>query len=132
VRREAKSILAGVSPHDTILLCDFGAIRGEDAGLGRVQLLAQAVRDPSEHVVVGMTPRSVVLVPVSVQRGLFRDRLRPLGVEILARSEVIMEVGPVDTRGSRRFVPVRFVRRDGSACLVELYGTPEAWALLPR
>ena len=133
VWRRLETVLAAVVPRgEALVLCDYGAVRGETAGLGAAELFERA-RHPRDHVVIGLTERSVVVVPVL-------GALRPLrrcsdrAVEILARDGVIIEVaaGAADQLGGVRAVPVRFVRRDGSACLLELHGDPAHWFSLSR
>jgi hypothetical protein len=130
MRRQLEAVLAALIPRGELLVfCDYGAIRGEDAGLGRIRLLEHATRDPRDQVAVGITTRTVLLVPVQ-RCGLLRTRLQRVGrVELLPRTEVIVERGAVDELGR---IPIRFVRRDGSACLVELVDDPAGWAALPR
>lgn len=135
MRRKLEAVLAAVIPHGELLVaCDYGAIRGENAGLGSSQLYAHVTRKPRDHVAIGITSRSVVFVPIRLV-GVFRTKLDPRRdepLEILPRTDVIVELGTVDELGGRRAVPVRFVRRDGSARLVELYDDSDQWSSLSR
>lgn len=135
--RDIDAVLTAVVPAaEPLVVADWGAIRGETIGLGRVQLSAQLLGVPSEFLVVGITTRTVILVPVSLRRTVaarvWHRRLQPRleAAELLPRVEVIVERAAPEWRGGVVAVAVRFVRRDGSACLVELYDDPVGWAAL--
>lgn len=126
---EPATVLVAVLPRGEALeLADWGMIRGDDAGLGRVGLFARTTRSVRDHLLVGITARLVILLRVDVTGVVCRRFVPRAEPELLRRDEVIVERGATDGRS----VPVRFVRRDGSACLVELYGAPAAWASLFR
>ena len=135
--REIDAVLAALIPAgEPLVVSDYGVLRGCDAGLGRTQLYARARARSRELIVVGVTVNRLVLVPVYPVRGLRArlccQRLMPhlAASEQLARSEVIVERGKLERRGDGLVLPVRFVRRDGTASLIEMHGDPVAWQRL--
>jgi len=132
--REIDAVLAAVVPaREPLVVADWGAMLGESAGLGRSGVVAAGRGTRECFVVVGVTTRTIAIVPVIPRRGLCamiaRARLVPRleCAELLPRRDVIVEHGRVERRTDRIALPVRFVRRDGSARLVELYDDPLGW-----
>jgi len=113
---------------------DWGADRGEHAGLGRgVIAHARAAATLHDWLVAAVTDDAIVLVPVK-RVGLLRRFARRRGprVEVLRRGHVIVEIGDTERAFGARITPVRFVRRDGSARLVEFRAVPSPWRALGR
>jgi len=118
-----------------LLWCDYGAERGAHAGLGR-GVIAHALSGATLHdwLVAAVTDDAVVLVPV-VRVGLLGRRFARragVGVEVLRRGRVILEIGATERAFGARVTPVRFVRGDGSARLVEFRADPSPWRALAR
>ena len=137
VWRDIDAVLAAILPAgEPLVVSDVGVVRGETAGLGRTGLFAQLLAMARELVVVGITVRTIAIVPVVAVRGPLargcRRRLVRRGgsEELLPRDAVIVERGDLDRRAGHLVVPVRFVRHDGSALLVEMHGDPRAWTCL--
>jgi len=115
--------------------CDYGADRGEHAGLGR-GVIAHARSGATLHdwLVAAVTDTAIVLVPVKRVGLLGRRFARRAGlaVEVLPHQEVIIEIGATEHAFGARITPVRFVRRDGTARLVEFRADPSPWPALAR
>jgi hypothetical protein len=114
--------------------CDYGADRGEHAGLGRGVLAhARAAATLHDWLAATVTDDVIVLVPVK-RVGLLRRFVPRRGppVEVLHRADVILEIGATERAFGARITPVRFVRRDGSARLVEFRADPSPWRALAR
>ncbi|HEU0035652.1 MAG TPA: hypothetical protein VFQ53_33805 [Kofleriaceae bacterium] len=137
LRRDIEAVLAAIAPAgEPVVVSDVGVVRGADAGCGRAGLFARVLGQARELVVVGLTVRTLVIVPVVAVRGRLRTvvarachgRLVPAleTAEVLARDEVIVERGELDGGA----LPVRFVRPDGRSTLVEMVDDPLGWIAL--
>jgi len=115
--------------------CDYGADRGAHAGLGRgVIAHARAGATLHDWLVAVVSDDAIMLVPVK-RVGLCGRRFARragLAVEVLWHRDVIIEIGATERAFGARITPVRFVRGDGSARLVEFRADPSPWRALAR